>query len=639
MERDRPGRRWAFRCLLLGAALLAGAPTICGRPYHLQGMIFIDTEDGGFFVDAYEYPNQAGVRPRYETNLADARKACAAQGKRLCTDAEWRRACSGPSGVAKYGYGTHYRAGHCNTGKQLTSGHSGIPMDPENISPSGALKQCRTKEGVYDLVGNVEEWVLSSWQDKAAILEGGAWFTIVRYASCSGLYSRQPHYRVNPKVLVYSAGFRCCWSHKAPTEAHLTRAALTSDTRRRLAAARATVTKKPYDPHGEVQLAKGMWIDRFEYPNRVGEFPNVGVSWVDANKACKKEGKRLCTLTEWEMACEGKSGNRYSYSSSYQSDQCGVDTNAPVVTGGHRGCVSPVGAVDMVGGVWEWTASLVDTPPGTFEKGTVLRAVRGGSWYSDRNDGVCRPFLGYTAAPQTAVFSDLGFRCCRGKVYRDPMEKSRSWIRCPKDMVAIRNYCIDRYEHPNKKGGLPAIEVNFNEAVKACQKRKLHVCTEKEWEAACMGPARRHWPYGDKYVATRCRHGLVGPGESNPAVPSGSYDRCATPDGIFDMCGNVWEWTVTPEGSGVLRGGGVNVIAGFCECSSRAKASHTYQSFETGVRCCATEREARDLVGHAPPPPPPPPPGAGRGKGKGRGKGPPPPPGAAPPPPPPSKSN
>ena len=179
-------------------------------------------------------------------------------------------------------------------------------------------------------------------------------------------------------------------------------------------------------------------------------------------------------------------------------------------------------------------------------------------------------------------------------------------------MVPIRNYCIDRYEHPNKKGGLPLVEVNFEVATKACQKRKLHVCTEKEWEQACMGPARRHWPYGDKYEARRCRHGLVGPGESNPAVPSGAYPRCATPDGIFDMCGNVWEWAMTAEGTGVLRGGGVNVIAGFCKCSSMAKANHSYQSFETGVRCCATEREARDLVGHAPPPPPPPPPGGGK---------------------------
>ena len=399
---------------------------MCGRPYHLQNMVFIDTERGGFFIDSYEYPNEAGVRPRYETNLADARKACKEQGKRLCTDAEWRRACTGPSGVNLYGYGSNFRAGYCNSGKQLTSGHSGIPMDPENIALSGSLKKCRSQEGVHDMVGNVEEWVLSSWQDKAAILEGGAWFTITRYASCSGLYSRQPHYRVNPDVLVYSAGFRCCWSHEAPTEQDLTRAALTADTRQRLAVARATVTKKAYDPNGEVQLTKGMWIDRFEYPNRAGEFPLVGVSWVKANKLCKKNGKRLCTLTEWERVCEGKQGNRYSYSSVYLPDHCGVDTNAPVTTGGHRGCVSSVGAVDMVGGVWEWTASRVDTPPGTFNKGTVLRAVRGGSWYSDPNDGVCRPFLGYTAAPQTAVFSDLGFRCCRGKTYRDPMEKSRS---------------------------------------------------------------------------------------------------------------------------------------------------------------------------------------------------------------------
>ena len=48
---------------------------------------------GSSWIDPYEFPNQKGVKPETETNLAHAADACATVGKRLCTAAEWRRAC------------------------------------------------------------------------------------------------------------------------------------------------------------------------------------------------------------------------------------------------------------------------------------------------------------------------------------------------------------------------------------------------------------------------------------------------------------------------------------------------------------------------------------------------------------------
>ena len=597
--------RWTSRVLLLTVALVAGGPSWCGgRPFSLKNMVFIQTAAGGYFIDMYEYPNEAGKPPRHETHLGHARKACAAEGKRLCTDYEWRRACNGPAAKNKFGYGPTYEPGYCNSGQTITSGHSGLPMDRQLITKSGAKKTCRSAEGVYDLVGNVEEWVLTDWNGNDGMLEGGAWFTIPRYASCSGAYSRQPHYRVNPKVLVYSAGFRCCWSYQAPTEADLTPAAKAKDTRQRLAAARKLTTREFYDPNGVVQVYPGLWIDRFEYPNRVGEFPMVGRSWNEANKLCRAAGKRLCTATEWQRACGGEKMRLYSYDQAYVPEMCGVNISRPVVTGGHHGCVSPVGAVDMVGGVWEWTATKVPMPPGTFKKGTVLRAVRGGSWYSDPNDGVCRPTLGYTSVPQTAVFEDVGFRCCKGKQRAEVLHADKGRLKCPNGMASIRDFCIDRYEHPNQKGKVPQVEVDFPTAVKACKGRGLHVCTESEWLYACEGSDRRRYPYGDTYEVKRCRHGLVGFGDANPAFPSGHYRRCVTPDGVFDMSGNTWEWTVSTDGTAILRGGGTNVVAGFGNCRCQAKSKPSFHSFETGTRCCATAEEAKAIVAKQLPPPP-----------------------------------
>ena len=66
-------------------------------------------------------------------------------------------------------------------------------MDPsELIIASGDREACQSTEGVFDMVGNLEEWVLDSWRGAEGMLEGGAWYTHTSYADCSGRYSRQP---------------------------------------------------------------------------------------------------------------------------------------------------------------------------------------------------------------------------------------------------------------------------------------------------------------------------------------------------------------------------------------------------------------------------------------------------------------
>ena len=47
-------------------------------------------------------------------------------------------------------------------------------------------------------------------------------------------------------------------------------------------------------------------IDRFEYPNRKGEYPVIYVNWYESNQFCKEQGKRLCTEEECTFACEGQ---------------------------------------------------------------------------------------------------------------------------------------------------------------------------------------------------------------------------------------------------------------------------------------------------------------------------------------------
>lgn len=557
---------------------------------------------GGYWIDRYEYPNTRGEKPEVYVDMGTAAQRCAQVGKRLCTAAEWRRACLGPQGDLRYGYGKSHEAGRCHTEGRLPSGHTSM-MDPkELIAASGAFPDCETAEGVVDMVGNAEEWVLADWRGIGGMLEGGAWYTWVGYADCSGAYSREPDYRLDPDRAVFSAGFRCCWSETAPTAEALTPDAIAADARARLGQARAGSSTAAYDPTAEVEVAGGIYMDVYEYPNRQGEIPRTAVSWVEAQGLCEAAGKRLCSAYEWEHACAGPKGRRYPYGDRLIEGACAVSLAQRPAAGQAYACVSPAGVQDLVGSTWEWTASRLEARALGTARGEVLREIRGGSWITDPVKGVCEPYDGYPVAPEDSEFPDLGFRCCRGEPVNDPVRAVPGSLRCPDDMVAIDApsgpVCVDRYEEPNRAGAMPTTNLSLADARELCAARGRHVCTEDEWMAACAGPARRRWPYGNEYEPERCADSAdQAPGIGGTTEPSGSKEGCVTPEGAFDMSGNLWEWTTDERGKGLLHGGGWNISAGLNQCRAVAQAAETHRIPEFGVRCCASPEEAAKLVG------------------------------------------
>ena len=50
----------------------------------------------GFYIDIFAYPNEEGAIPKTNVTHAAGGELCAEQGKRLCTELEWERACKGP---------------------------------------------------------------------------------------------------------------------------------------------------------------------------------------------------------------------------------------------------------------------------------------------------------------------------------------------------------------------------------------------------------------------------------------------------------------------------------------------------------------------------------------------------------------
>ncbi|WP_060687086.1 SUMF1/EgtB/PvdO family nonheme iron enzyme [Ardenticatena maritima] len=77
--------------------------------------------------------------------------------------------------------------------------------------------------------------------------------------------------------------------------------------------------------------------------------------------------------------------------------------------------------------------------------------------------------------------------------------------------------------------------------------------TEEEWERIARGDRARIFPWGDEWCAT-CAHTAEQGARST--APVGRYPDGATPEGVLDLAGNVWEWTATTEeGQAIAKGG------------------------------------------------------------------------------------
>lgn len=157
-------------------------------------MVAVFSPVGAFYIDRYEVSELGkgeffAVRnqlPLTNVTIDQARYICKTVGKRLCSAYEWTNACLGAQRY-RYGYGNAYIKGECN-------------VNSSSVLPTGVKINCRGGAMVFDMVGNVMEWVESA---EGPVAMGGA-HTAGDVADCFSSRFFPPEARSD------QVGFRCC---------------------------------------------------------------------------------------------------------------------------------------------------------------------------------------------------------------------------------------------------------------------------------------------------------------------------------------------------------------------------------------------------------------------------------------------
>lgn len=138
----------------------------------------------------------------------------------------------------------------------------------------------------------------------------------------------------------------------------------------------------------------------------------------------------------------------------------------------------------------------------------------------------------------------------------------------------------DQLQHLSR----PVVSVSWYEASAYCRWSGCRLLSEAEWERAARGANGRKYPWGNE-DPDPSRLSYKDSGMAH-ATPVGVYPLGATPEGICDLAGNVWEWCADRYGAyaaedsvnpsepeqtsyRVIRGGSWDYDAGDCRASNR----------------------------------------------------------------------
>lgn len=84
---------------------------------------------------------------------------------------------------------------------------------------------------------------------------------------------------------------------------------------------------------------------------------------------------------------------------------------------------------------------------------------------------------------------------------------------------------------------LPVVNITQDDAKAYAAFYGKRLPTEQEWQYLAAGPHHLKWPWGNEKDYTKCNV------YSKGLVPVDAYPEGVSPFGLYNMCGNVWEYT------------------------------------------------------------------------------------------------
>ncbi len=276
------------------------------------------------------------------------------------------------------------------------------------------------------------------------------------------------------------------------------------------------------------------------------------------------------------------------------------------------------------------SAAAVLPPPPTCPTGMIT--IAGGKFFmgsDDKKDEEAeRPAHQVTLSPyciDTTEVTVAQYKLCsdKGECKRAPRDNDWPGITARERKIYD---VLCNIRDPESKANHPINCVDWELSAAFCKASDKRLPTEAEWEFATRGSDGRKYPWGDEPPTTgnllnACGKECLAWGKKNnedvsamyaaddgwpTTAPVGSFPKGASPFGLQDVVGNVWEWAsdwYAPYGPGVqvdptggsgtervLRGGAWNGSdPGWVRPTYRFKSQPSLRSHGIGFRC------ARDM--------------------------------------------
>ncbi|NKQ54982.1 SUMF1/EgtB/PvdO family nonheme iron enzyme [Amycolatopsis sp. K13G38] len=139
-------------------------------------------------------------------------------------------------------------------------------------------------------------------------------------------------------------------------------------------------------------------------------------------------------------------------------------------------------------------------------------------------------------------------------------------------------------DFPAGRADHPVVFVTWHDARAYAAWANKELPTSQQWEKAARGTRGTVYPWGDQPTPAKCNVRENGVGET---TAGDCYQSGLSAYGVYDLCGNVWEWcsTESKPGRHELKGGAWTSPFSRATPSSFNDAAATMCDDDTGFRC------------------------------------------------------